>query len=194
MPSVKSADAKKSAEMEKVSMGAKLRKAHPWFDALLQGAKAAELKKRRVAERAKGPELDPAQVLATADELEELQRQINALEIRRKELGAALLAHWAHTGVEEIEHPLGKTLISTSFELALDQEVVRQSVSKPLWYKITERIVGAGKLLHAGDTSLPVRDVIVKAALVQRLKVSVTPPASRRPKSGMSEEEPGDGE
>ena len=189
-----SAHTKKLALSEDVGIGAKLRKEQPWFETLIQKAKDAAIKKRRQGERARGAELTPERIARIADELEEVQRQINPLENRRKELGLELLAHWGHTGIEEIEHPLGKTLISTSFEMAVDPATLKEAAGDTVWAKITERTVQAQKLLSLGRESTLVRDAIEKAVAVRKLKVSVTPPASRRPKSGATDEESNDAE
>src|SRR6185369_12257878 len=118
---------KKSYKVEPVGIGAPLRKSHPWFDTLAQKAKDAAVKNRQKQGRTQGPKLSPEQVVELSDELEEIQRQINPLDVRRKKIVEELLAHWAHTGIEEIDGTLGKTLISLSFELGVNPRIIRNA-------------------------------------------------------------------
>ncbi len=182
--------ASKAIAAEPIAVGAKLRKVHPWFESLIQKAKDAEVLKRRKNERLKGGEIVTSRVREIADELESLQREMNPFEIRRKELTHELLVHWGYTGLEEIEHPLGYTLISTSFEMALDPAVIQKALNDSQFAKVTARIIQAAKLLNEGMQHAAIRDIIERAVVVRKLKVSVTPPASRRPKSGASDEDP----
>jgi hypothetical protein len=175
---------KTESKSEPVGVGAKLRKTHPWFETLASRAKDDAVKKRQKAERANGSRLNPEELDGLADELEKIQRELNPLETRRKEILAKLLPHWGYTGIEEIVSPMGKTLISTSFELCVDPSVIEEKVSGYAWQRITKRILQAPLLLASGKTGASVRDAIEKAVAVRKLKVSVTSPSSRRPKSG----------
>lgn len=183
---------KKSTGPDPVGVSAKQRKANPWFEMLAEPVKADQIKKRRKEERAKGSELGPEQLRDIAERLEQIQVQINPLDNERKELTQKLMAHWGHTGIEEIEHPLGKTLISTSFEITLDPAAVRKGMSDTEWNRVTERVLQTPKVLGAGKESAKLRDVLAKGIAVRRLKVSVTPPSSRRPKSGSADDESDD--
>lgn len=175
---------------EPVGIGKKLRDAHPWFETQMQKTKDRAVEKRRKAEQKNGPQLDPERVAQLADMLEALQRQINPLENERREILKQLLPHWGHTGIEEIEHPLGKTLVSTSFELCVKPDTLKELVGDTVWQKITERALQAALALEEGDRNTLVRDAIERAAKIKKLKVSVTAPSSRRGKSGA----PADGE
>jgi hypothetical protein len=181
--------ARKAAAPAPVTIGAKLRQAHPWFDTLGEGAKEASVRLRQKTERAKGAKLSPDRLVELSDELEEIQRQINPLENKRKEIVTQLLAHWGHTGIEEIEGTLGKTLISLSFELGVDPEGIKKSVGETVWQKITERMIQPPKLLLEGKVHGTVRNAIERSARVCKCKVSVTAPSSRRGKSGAPDEE-----
>jgi hypothetical protein len=174
----------KAPKPEPVGVGARLRKAHTWFEDLATRTKDEAIKGRRKKERAKGPQLSPEELTKLADEMEEIQRALNPLENRRKEILEKLLPHWGHTGIEEIESRLGKTLISASFELCIETDVAKRALGDTLWQKVTARILQAPLLLAEGKRSTQVRDAITKALAVRKLKVSVTPPSSRRAKSG----------
>lgn len=185
-------EATKAPAAEPVGIGAKLRQAHPWFEALAQKAKDAAVKRRRQTGRAKGPPLEPSRLVELADELEEIQRELNPLLTKRKVIVEQLLAHWAHSGIEEIESTLGKTLISLSFELGVAPEAIRKAVGDTVWQKVTERTIQASKLLAAAGQLGFVRDAIATAITVCKLKVSVIPPSSRRAKSGAANDEEAD--
>lgn len=175
---------KKAPPVEPVGISAKLRKTHPWFETLAQAAKDAAVKRRQKSGRAKGRQLSPEQLVSFGDELELIQRQINPLDNRRKEIVDKLLAHWAHTGIEEIEGNLGKTLISLSFELGINPETLKKAMGEAVWQKVTEPTVQATKLLAEAKHIGEVQDAVERAMLVRKLKVSVTAPSSRRAKSG----------
>lgn len=176
--------ATKVPKPEPVSIGSKLRKSNAWFENIATRAKDDATKERRKKERAKGPLLSEKDLSSLADELEEIQRQLNPLESRRKEILERLLPHWGHTGLEEIESSLGKTLVSTSYELYVDPDVIKEKVSNAAWLAMTARILQAPLLLAKGKDATEVRDAAAKAIVVKRMKVSITSPSSRRPKSG----------
>jgi hypothetical protein len=171
---------------EPVGIGVKLRKAYPWFETLAQKPKDTAISNRRKLERANGPQLGGDELTALSDELEEIQRQLNPLENRRAQIVKDLLAHWGHTGIEEIEGRLGATLISTSFELALDPDEVKKTVGEALWQKITARVLQAPSFLREGEKMMVVRDAAEKSLRVRKLRISVTAPSSRGAKSGES--------
>jgi hypothetical protein len=177
------------SKTEPVGVSAKLRRANAWFEDLATKVKNEALKRRRTAGRNAGKELDSLRIVELADELENLQRQMNPLEIRRKEIVEDLVAHWAHTGVEEIEGLLGKTLISQSFELGINPRTFQAKVTDAVWQKITERRIEPAKLLAEAKRNDVVKSALEKALLVRKMKVSVTAPSSRRPKSGAPEDE-----
>jgi hypothetical protein len=178
----------KTPKPEPVGVGARLRKAHAWFENLAARTKDHAVRDRRKKERAKGPQLAPDKLVELADELEMIQRELNPLENRRREIIEQLLPHWGHTGIEEIESPLGKTLVSTSFELGVDPESLKKAIGDTAWQKVTMRTLQAPLLLAEGKTAAGVRDAIAGALAVRKLKVSVTSPSSRRPKSGEAAE------
>lgn len=176
-------------ERKPVNIPSKLRHTCSWIEESSKGLKAAAISRRRKNERLKGIQLGSAQIIAIVDELEEIQRQLNPLEKRREALVAQLLAHWGHTGVEEIEGNLGKTLISTSFELAVDPDIIEKNISVPRWRKLTARVLQMQLLVSEGNRVPKIRDAITNSLLVKKLKVSVTSPSSRRPKSGETDGE-----
>jgi hypothetical protein len=180
--------APKAPKVEPAGVSADLRKAHSWFETLAEKVKELAVTKRKKTGRTKGKELPPEQVVKLADELENIQRQINPLDVRRKEIIAELLGHWAHTGVEEIEGTLGKTLISSSFQLAVNPAIVQKGVSVSTWLRITERTIDPAKLLSKAKNNEKLRTALDKALLVRKVTISVTPPSSRRAKSGALEE------
>jgi hypothetical protein len=179
---------RKAQKIEPVGVGAPLRKTHPWFDAVARKAKDAAVLQRRKQGRTQGPQLPPEKVVELADELEEIQRQINPLDLKRKGIVEQLLAHWAHTGIEEIDGKLGKTLISLSFELGVNPRIIKNALGDVLWKRVTALTLQPAKLF-ALSKQPGARLVVQRAARVRKLKVAVTPPSSRRPKSGAPEEE-----
>lgn len=172
---------------EKVGIGSKLRKAYPWFETASEPIKKKAIEKRRKEERQKGVQLASERLIELSDELERIQRELNPLEIRRKEILAEILPHWGHTGIEEIEGKLGKTLISTSAELCVDQGAFRAACGNATWLKTSERTLQPRAMLDEGKRNTKVRDFLATDTIVSRLKVVVTPPSSRRPKSGETE-------
>src|SRR5256885_16430527 len=115
---------------EPVGVGKKLRDAYSWFEDSVQKIKAAAVEKRRKKERGNGPQLSGDDLVKIADELEEIQRQINPLVIKRTELVKKIVAHWGHSGIEEIEGKLGNTLISTSFKLVVEPQKLKEQVDE----------------------------------------------------------------
>ncbi len=184
---VVTAQARKASGPTHVGVTKKLRQAYSWFEALAESVKNQAISKRRRAERAKGPQLKPEKVVELVDELEKIQQQLNPLLERRETLVGQLLPHWAHTGVEEIEGKLGKTLIATSFELTVNPGYLEQALSKPVWQKVTERALQPIRLLAEGKENADVRTATASAMQVKKLRVSVISPSSRRPKSGKPE-------
>jgi hypothetical protein len=173
---------------ECVRIPAKLRKIHPWVEKISEPIKEAAVKKRRQAERARGVELTLSRLRQLVDELDHVQQQLNPLERRREEIVEHILVHWGYTGIQEVEGTSGSTLLSTSFEMGLDPTVVREDVGEARWRTFTERILQA-PLLFVASSKQEMRATIEKSLRVRKLRVSVTPPSSRRPKSGETEGE-----
>lgn len=178
---------KRVHKLEPVSVSAPLRRSHPWFDALAQKSKDAAVKLRQKQGRTQGPKLSPERVVELSDELEIIQREINPLDVRRKKVVEELLAHWAHTGIEGIDGKLGKTLISLSFELGVNPRIIRNAIGDELWKKATAVTLQPARLFLLSKQT-GVRLALQRAARVKKLKVSVIPPSSRRPKSGAPED------
>ncbi|MDB5244557.1 MAG: hypothetical protein JWN18_427 [Parcubacteria group bacterium] len=172
-----------------VNIISKLRRASAWIEESSKDLKAAAINRRRKQERTRGEQLDSDKIVTLVDELEEIQRKLNPLENQRASLVEQLLAHWGHTGVEEIEGALGKTLISTSFELAVDPDVIEKNISVPLWRRLSARTLQADLLLTESNRTPKIRDAILSALVINKLKVSVTSPSSRRAKSGETDGE-----
>ncbi len=173
----------KPAKPETVSVGKKIRDAFLWFEHSTQAAKEKENKRRREDEKKLGPQLAPEQITALVDEQEKLQQEINPKLDRIDAISAQLKAHWGHTGVTEYTGTEGKALVSLSYMIALDQNPIRTKVTPNRWVSITERVIAVRELLEVAMVDTDMRK-IVQGAIVAQLKVSVTPPSSRRPRSG----------
>ena len=173
-------------------MNAALRRVHRLFEDLAQKEKDAATAKRRQEERARGRLLSPGELGRLSDELEHIQRTINPLLERAQGIKQAILAHWGHTGVEEVPGSLGNTLIATSFELQLDAEAVRANIRLGVWNAITRRVIKPALALSAGKGDAALRDALASAIRVGKLTVSVTPPSSRRPRSGKTDADDAD--
>lgn len=178
------------AKGKPVEMGKKLRDAHEWFEKGAGKPKEVALEKKRVELRANGPKLTGAELQRVADELEQIQRQLNDLGTRHDELSERLLAHWAHLGVEEleIEGGLGKTLIGSSFKLSVDPDLLAKILTEAQWRTVTERRLNPSLLLVLAERESELRAAVVRAARAS-VSIKITPPSSRRPKSGQPEDE-----
>jgi hypothetical protein len=181
------------AKLKPVTVESKLRKlaAHSWFEAAAQGVKAAAIQKKREEKQKEGPKLSAENLVAVADELEEVQRQLNPLLTKKEELSAQILAHWGYTGVEEIESTLGKTRITASMSLGVDQERLEQNVSEPQWRAMTRRVLQAPLMLALTMKKQELRPIISKAITATNVKVAVVPPSSRTAKTGDGQDEEG---
>lgn len=168
-----------------VRISEKLRKAHLWFEEGLAKLKARMVDRKRQELTVSGPKLKPEEVKALTDELEEIQRKLIPLELRHEELSEKLLAHWAHTGITEVEGNLGKTLFHPSFTVTIDPKILeKEDVSDSWLVAMSERRLVPEKMLsHAEKIGLELSSIILKAARAS-VKVNITPPSSRRPKSG----------
>jgi hypothetical protein len=166
------------------SVDAKLRKQHPWFEDLAENAKTTAQLKRRSEERAEGPKLSEPDLKVLADRLEEIQRKLNPLLKERDAILERLLPHWGHTGIEEIQSPLGKTRITTSHQLCVDADVLQKALGETLWQKLSKRIIQSDLLLAEGKANEKVRKDIGKAVKVKQMSVSFTSPSSQTPRSG----------
>lgn len=169
----------KSPAARLVGLSADLRKAHAWVEPLAEPSKSNALQKRRVEERTKGSVLEAAKVAELVDELDALIKRVGPLEKRRKEIIAALLAHWGHTGVEELEGMSGKALVSASFQLCLDPAAVKGKIGETLWERVVLPVLQAEFLVAEGDRFLEARDALAEALRVRKLTMSVLSPASR---------------
>jgi len=179
----------KAPKPKPVSVIKELREAHPWIGPLAKPAQDAAVAKRRKKERAAGPKLSEERLRELADELETIQRRINPDLARQEEIKKELLAHWGHTGISEIESSLGNTLISQSFSLGADPDVVKNAVGSRQWVGMTARILQPERLLTLAANDEALRETLKKAVVVSKLTLAVTPPSSRRAKSGQPSDE-----
>ena len=187
--SITTAEKPTSQKSKRVGVGSKLRKAHAWFEMLTAGIKATAYEARQKKEKKNGKKLSEDELIQVVNEIETLQQQINVLETKQDKQKAKLLAHWGYTGVEEIETALGKTLISASYELCVQSDVVKAGIGDNVWRKITERVLQPELLLAEGKENEELRELAADAMKVAKLRISITPPSSRRPKSGEGEDE-----
>lgn len=132
--------------------------------------------------------LESDDLLRLADELEEIQRELNRLGVRHEEISEALLAHWGHTSVEEVVGRLGKLLLSPSFKIAVDPDTIQRALSDAQWKGVTARVLNATLLLALGAKDESVRPLIIRAIRASAT-IKITPPSSRRPKSGQPEDD-----
>jgi hypothetical protein len=183
--------AKRGPEREPVTVESRLRKlaANSWFEEAAGNIRADALKKKREDRKKDGPKLSSAQLASVADELEEVQRALNPLLEKKEELSRMLVAHWAHTGIEEIQTALGNTRITTSMSLCVDPEPIEESLTQPQWRQITRRILQAPLLLALAMKEKRFQPIIGRAIRATNVKVSVTPPSSRTAKKGESRDE-----
>lgn len=177
------AGAQKPPEPTFVSVGKKLRSAFEWFEKAAKKKMDAEVKKRREAESQLGPKLTPEEVTALVDRQEELQKEVNPKLEEIEKISGQLRAHWGHTGATELLGTTGKTLISTSFSLSVNQDEIKKHVHESRWRAITQRMIVAKKMLESAMVDPAFRSMIPNTLSAQ-LKVTVTPPSSRRPRSG----------
>lgn len=180
--------ARETSKAKLVNVGEKLRKTNPWFEDGAKKAKEGATEKKRIDLRASGSKLTATELRETADELEQIQRKLNELEARHKELSGPLLAHWAHTGIEEVESELGKTLVALSFKLGVDPAATAKTLTETQWRAVTERRINPQFLLAMAEREPELQPAIVKSIRAS-VSVKITPPSSRRPKSGQPEEE-----
>lgn len=177
--------AKGTPKAKPVEVGKKVRAAAQWFEDGCERVKKSALEKRRDELRAGGRALKPAELKVAADELEEIQRKLNPLQGRHDELSELLRVHWAHTGIEEIVGDLGNTLIAPSFKLQLDPATLRKSLEER-WVRATERRLNPSLLFLLAENDQNVRQLAIRAARAS-VSVKITPPSSRRPKSGQTD-------
>lgn len=173
-----------------ITVESKLRKlaAYSWFEEAAAKIRAAAIEKKREEKKKDGPRLSPKDLTAVADELERVQRDLNPLLARKEELSGRLVAHWGHTGVEEIEGTLGKTRITASMSLCVDPQPIEKSVTPIQWRAITRRILQAPLMLAMAMKEQKLQPMIGKATVATNIKVSVVPPSSRPPKKGESQD------
>lgn len=178
---------KTPAKQKPVTVESKLRKAaaHKWFDEAAAPSKAAAVKKKRDEARALGPELSSDKLKAVADELERVQQELNPLLVRKEELSRQILAHWGHTGIEEVESGLGNTRVTTSMSLGIDPAQLEEKLTPAQWSAVTRRIVQAPLLLAQALKKEEIKSLIAGTTITAtNVKVSVVPPSSRTPKTG----------
>ena len=176
------------SKMELVSVPKKFREAHSWFEkgSEEKKKKATEIKQAKV--RVLGRQLSANRLQAISDQLERIQRKLNPLENRHAKLSRWILAHWGFTGIQEVEGKLGRTLVHESFQFALNQDVVKGGLTADLWERGAPRRLEPARILVLAKESESLRFLVLKALRVQKPKISITPPSSRRPKSGQAEE------
>jgi len=179
------------ARAKPVTVESKLRRAaaHSWFESAAAKAKAAAIEKKRQEKKKGGPKLPPDKLAALADELEEVQRQLNPLLIKKEELSARILAHWGYTGLEEIESSLGKTRITASMSLCVDPAIIEGQVSEHHWRSVTRRILQPTLLLALALKRDGLMPLIGSAITATNVKVAVVPPSSRTAKKSGKEED-----
>lgn len=187
----KAKKAKKEPEQELVTVESKLRKlaANSWLEEAAEKIRADALKKKREDRKKDGPELSSEKLASVADELEEVQRALNPLLEKKEELSKRLVAHWAHTGIEEIQTALGNTRITTSMSLCVDPGPIEKHLSQFQWRQITRRILQAPLMLALAMKEKRFQPIIGKAVKATNVKVSVTPPSSRTAKKGEGRDE-----
>lgn len=180
----------KSPSMRPVRVSEKLRQAYHWFEDSIQNLKDRVLRQKREELTSTGKRLSPEEVVELVDELEEIQRELIPREKRHEEISELLLAHWAHTGVEEIQGKLGKTLFHASFTVSIDPKVIAKGDISEGWYiAMSDRRLVAEKMLsYAQKIGQELTSLILKAARAS-VSVSITPPSSRRIKSGSPDED-----
>jgi hypothetical protein len=182
--------AQSEPKQKPVTVESKLRKlaAYSWFEEAAAKIRAAAISKKREEKRKDGPKLPPAELTAVADELERVQRELNPLLAKKEELSGKLVAHWGHTGVEEIESALGKTRITASMSLCIDPEPIEKSTTPLQWRAVTRRLLQAPLMLAMAMKEKKFQPIIGKATVATNVKVSVVPPSSRSPKKGESQD------
>lgn len=183
--------ARGDAKPKPVTVELKLRKAaaHRWLEEAAEAVKEAAVRKRRDDEKKGGPRLSPQELAKVADELEEVQRELNPLLTRKDELSKRILAHWGHTGVEEIESGLGNTRITASLSLVVDPEAVEEKLGAAQWKAVTRRVLQVPLLLAAAIRKQDLRPAISAAVKAVNVKVAVVPPSSRTAKKGDAQDE-----
>ena len=169
-----------------IGIGKKVRESHPWIDEVTKKAYDLAIKELMRKWRRRGPELAPQRLVRLADKLEKIQRTLNRLERRHEVISKALLAHWGHTGAREIESMLGKTLLSTSAKYSINQDGFKKRLPVGTWQNLSERVLAVALLAEQGENDAGLRKI---ARRFMRVKptVNVTPPSSRRPKSGRAD-------
>lgn len=173
-----------------VRISEKLRKTHQWFEEGIQKIKGRALQRKKEDLVSTGPKLKPEEVMVLVDELEEIQRKLIPLENRHEEISQKLLAHWAHTGVSEIQSTLGRTLFHVNFKIDVDPKILgKEDVSDGWFMAMSERLLIPHKMLaHAQKIGQELCAMLLKATRAS-VTVNITPPSSRRKKSGQPEED-----
>jgi len=172
----------------RVSVSSKLRNLHPWFEGLLKNLKSEAVKKRRNDEKNNGSLLHDDELKARLDEYEIIQQRINPDLVRMKEIREKVLVpHWGHTGVEVLEHPLGKTTFTLSFEIGMFQDALKdKTLTEGEWQKVAPRILQSEALFELVKSDIVRQMAVGNAAVINKLKIAITPPSSQTPQSGQA--------
>jgi hypothetical protein len=183
-PEQKAKESKKGSKP--VTVESKLRKSKPfrWFEDAAVEVKQQVIQKKRDEKKAKGKKLTSEELTAIADKLAKIQEELNPRLAEHESLSEQLLAHWGHTGIEEVESAKGKTLITTSMSLCVDPDPIEEDTTPAQWRAVTKRTLNIPALLLLGQDDEKWRGRIGKAISATNVRISVVPPGSRRPKSG----------
>lgn len=177
----------KPSKPKAVGVSSDLREKYNWFDSLAEDVLAAEVEKSRREKRKDGLKLSAKRLESVLGQIERIQRELNPLEKRKERLVKRLVAHWGHTGERELTDALGNTLITISPSMGLVPEVIREKVGEEDWMKFVVTVLKPEHLLLQADVDEKIRAHIRSAIVVTQLKVQVTPPSSRRPRSAQSQ-------
>jgi DNA repair exonuclease SbcCD ATPase subunit len=172
----------KSKKFKPIHVGEELRQLHPWLEESAKDAKEKAIQKRRREYRSKGPELAQEEFSGLLDELEKIQQEINKLETRHEDISKKLFAHWGYTGIETAMSPLGETLFGRGFKLTLDADRLMDELSEAEQRKVSIFSPDPVLLLELCAHHESLQKVVQKAVRAS-VKINITPPSSRRPKS-----------
>ncbi|MBI2609988.1 hypothetical protein HYW53_02320 [Candidatus Giovannonibacteria bacterium] len=171
-----------------VNISSKLRKDHRWFEKALEPIKNKLLSDKRKELALTGPKLTPRELVKIADELEEIQRELNPLLIRHKELSDQIAAHFGHTGIKEIIGNLGRTEISTPYIIKVDPKIIEKEMPEEMAAMTERRLVPERMLLHL-QRNWDVLSAAFLKAIMGRVSIYITLPSSQRPESGRTFDE-----
>jgi len=179
----------KKPKPEPVSIKAVIRKAYTWFEELAAKIDEKCITKRRKEEALAGAQLTPAQLQAELDELERIQKLLNPLLVERENHLKKIWPHWGHTGVDEMTHPAGKSLIVTSLSYKCgDPDKLQAAIPESQWLRVSKRTLDPKLAMAEADKDEEFRKTLM-ANVIGTVKTSFYSPSSRRPKSGQPTDE-----